>query len=332
MSPDVARPTYQRQRGEAMSDTQGASGCNADWGLYRHFLAVADTGSLTAAARQLGVSQPTVGRQIQALEKAMGSRLFDRNHSGYVLTATGEAIVAQARTIQEQAIAIERCAAGKDRRLEGRVCISAAEGLATYWLAPKLPALRSSHPAIDIELIVGTAALDLLFREADIVLRIGEPRAEDLIGRRLCRVHFGLFAAEAYLAAHGPLESPCQLPNHVIIESVGAIADLTQARRLREMAVAAPVALRCDNLVTQLAALRAGMGVMALPLYMAQAVPDLRRVMADEFDVALDLWLLVHRDLRPVARIDAVFGFLADAICRDKERFAASPEAGLSHP
>ena len=315
-----------------MSDTQGANGCNADWGLYRHFLAVADTGSLTAAARQLGVSQPTVGRQIQALEKAMGSRLFDRNHSGYVLTATGEAIVEQARTIQEQAIAIERCAAGKDRRLEGRVCISAAEGLATYWLASKLPALRLSHPQIEIELIVGTAALDLMSREADIVLRIGEPRSEDLIGRRLCKVHFGLFAAESYLAAHGPLECPRQLRDHAIIESVGAIADLTQARRLRELAGPSAAAMRCDNLVTQFSALRAGMGVMALPLYMARTVPDLRRVLAAEFDVALDLWLLVHRDLRPVARIDTVFGFLADAIRRDKEHFSTFPGAGVSHP
>ena len=319
-------------RRQVVSERSCIDGRKVDWGLYRYFLAVANSGSLTAAARHLGVSQPTVGRQIQALEEIIGARLFDRANSGYMLTAPGEAIIGLARAIENQALAIERRIAGEDDRVEGRVRVSAAEGFSTYWLAPRLPELRQRYPDIEIELIVGSAALDLVRREADIVLRIGEPRSEDLVGRRLGQIHFGLFAAESYLAASGVPESPEQLADHVLIESTGAIAELAQARRLRELAGAAPAPVLCNNLVTQFAALQAGVGLMALPLYMAQAAPGLRRVLAEDFDVALDLWLLVHRDLRPVARIGVVFEFLAEALRRDREHFTGSLDFQVSHP
>lgn len=315
-----------------MSAVNEIGGCSVEWGLYRYFLAVANTGSLTAAARRLGVSQPTVGRQIQALEEVIGARLFDRANSGYVLTGPGESIVELAQAIEEQAIAIERRIAGEDRRLDGRVRISAAEGFATYWLAPNLPALNHRYPNIEIELLVASAALDVTRREADIVLRIGKPGSDELVGRRMGKVHFGLFASETYLAEHGVPDSPDQLAGHSVLESVGAIANLAQVRRLREMAGPMQVAMYCDNLVTQFAALQAGLGLMALPLYMAQAMPGLRRLMPDRFDVALDIWLLVHRDLRPVARIGAVFESLVDALRRDRDRFAGTAGRIISHP
>ena len=314
------------------ANSGAVAGRNVDWGLYRYFLAVADGGSLTAAARRLGVSQPTVGRQIQALEDVMGARLFDRTCNGYALTSAGEGIIELAQVIEERALAIERRIAGKDERLDGRVRISAAEGVATYWLAPKLPDIRERHPEIEIELIVKSAALDLMRREADIVLRIGEPRSDDLIGRRMGKVHFGLFASENYLARNGTPETLDQLRDHTVIESVGAIADLAQARLFRKFAGTAPAGVYCDNLITQLAAARAGVGLMALPLYMAQSEPGLRRVLADDFDLSLDLWLLVHRDLRPVARIAAVFEYLIGAICQDREHFTGSVEVCCARP
>ena len=313
-----------------MSEIQSIKGRNIDWGLYRHFLAVADTGSLTAAAKELGVSQPTVGRQIQSLEKVMDARLFDRDSNGYVLTPAGEAILELAQAIHQQAMAIERRIAGEDRRLEGCVRISAAEGLATYWLPERLASFHKCYPQIEIELIVRSAALDLMRREADIVMRIGEPRANDLVGRRIGKIHFGLFATEGYLASNGVPEKPDDIAQHHIIESIGAIENLAQARRLREIAGRVPTAIRCDNLLTQFAALQTGIGIMAVPLYMASTVPGLQRVLPKDFDVVLDLWLLTHRDLRPLARISAVFEFLAEAICQDQGRFTGTTL--LSHP
>ncbi|MCG8544084.1 MAG: LysR family transcriptional regulator [Alphaproteobacteria bacterium] len=332
LSLDPRRTTFHKMAKHVVSGTTNINERSVDWGLYRYFLVVAETGSLTAAARRLGVSQPTVGRQIQALEDAMSARMFDRTSSGYMLTAAGKAVVELAQVIEAQAIAIERRVAGESERLDGRVRISAAEGLATYWLAPRLPQLRQRYPDIEVELIVGTDPLDLMRREADIVLRIGEPRSDDLVGRRMGQVHFGLFAAQSYLAAKGVPENLDALRDHVVIESIGKIADLAQVRRVRELTGAASTALFCDNVLTQFAALRAGMGLMALPLYMAQATPTLERLLSEEFDVALDLWLLVHRDLRPVARIGVVFEFLADAICRDRERLAGSLDLGLNRP
>lgn len=312
-----------------MAVTDGPGGCSVEWGLYRYFLAVANTGSLTGAARQLGVSQPTVGRQIQALEEVIGARLFDRANSGYVLTGPGQSIVELAEAIEEQAIAIERRIAGEDRRLDGRVRISAAEGIATNWLAPTLPALKQRFPNIEIELLVGLAALDVTRREADIVLRIGSPGCDSLVGRRMGAVHFGLFAADTYLAERGVPKTSACLADHVVIDSCGGIANLAQVRRLRDLAASTPRSMCCDNLVTQFAAMRAGLGILAVPLYMAHGVSGVRRLLADEFDVALDLWLLVHRDLRPVARIGVVFEFLVEALRRDRDRFTGR---ALSHP
>ena len=303
-----------------------------DWGLYRYFLAVADTGSLTAAARRLGVSQPTVGRQIQALEREMNSRLFVKSCNGYVPTAAGRAIVELAQGIQDNALAIERRVAREDQRLDGRVRISAAEGLATYWMPPVLAALHDCYPEIEVELIVRSAAVDLMKHEADIALRLGAPCSDDLLGRRIGQVSFGLFAQESYLASRGVPQRLADLSRHCIIESAGAIENLAQARRLREAAGAARVALSCDNLVVQFAALQAGQGVMALPLYMARRAPGLRRILSDDFDLSLDLWLLVHRDLRSLARIDAVFEFLAEAVCRDRDQFTTADGPALNRP
>ena len=293
-----------------------------DWGLYRYFLAVAKASSLTAAARSLGVSQPTVGRQIQALETSLNAKLFDRTKDGCALTDAGRAIVEQVEAIEEQTLAIERHTAGESARPTGRVRISAAEGLATFWLAPKLPAFNRLYPDIEIDLVVGSAPLDMMRREADIVLRIGTPVAEDLICKRISPVGFGLYASEGYLAEHGMPQCLDDLSDHKLIESTGEIDNLAQARELRRLLKRRVVAVQCNNILTQFAALQAGAGILALPFYMAESVPGLRRVLADQFHLSLDLWLLVHRDLRLVARIDLALDYLSHEIRRDAERLS----------
>ena len=293
-----------------------------DWGLYRYFLAVAKTSSLTAAARSLGVSQPTVGRQIHALETSLNAKLFDRTKDGCALTDAGRAIVEQVEAIEEQTLAIERHTAGESARPTGRVRISAAEGLATFWLAPKLPAFNRLYPDIEIDLAVGSAPLDMMRREADIVLRIGTPVAEDLICKRICPVGFGLYASDGYLAEHGMPQCLDDLSGHKLIESTGEIDNLAQAKELRRLLKRRVVAVQCNNILTQFAALQAGAGMLALPFYMAESVSGLRRVLADQFHLSLDLWLLVHRDLRLVARIDLALDYLAQEIRKDAERLS----------
>jgi DNA-binding transcriptional LysR family regulator len=210
-----------------------------DWNDYRFFLAVAETGRLSAAARRLKVSQPTVGRRLAELEGRLGARLFDRLPDGFRLTLAGERILDLARRMAEDARAIEHRVAGEDEQLHGSVLLATPEGLGTYWLAPRLEWLRSRHPRIDLELVVGTGALDLLRREADVALRIGPPGADDVVGRRLGCIRCGRFAAQGYLERHGAPERLEDLSQHRIIESVREIAQLRQAELLREAAVRA---------------------------------------------------------------------------------------------
>ncbi len=291
-----------------------------DWDDYRFFLAVSETGSLSAAARKLGVTQPTVGRRINDLEKRLGARLFDRMNQGYALTAAGRRIGDLVARIESTAFAIEQRVSGVDDRLDGRVSITTTEGIGIYWLMPRLPKLRQHCPDIDIELVVGVGALDLLRREADIALRVGNPGCAELVGRRVGDVHCGLYASEAYLARHGEPVALDDLSRHTIIESVRDIANLAQARRLREVAKGAGVGVRCNNLTAQIAAARAGLGILALPDYMVGGASGLRRILAGSFDSTLDLWLLTHRDLRRTARIRAVLDFLAAEIRDDAGR------------
>lgn len=293
---------------------------NLDWDAYRYFMTVVDQGSLSAASRHLRVSQPTVGRKLRDLEIKFGVRLFERQMHGYVLTSAGESIVALCRDMAARAIDIERTMAGQDQSMNGQVRIATAEGLGTYWLAPKLSTLKHSHPSIDIQLMIGTSFVDLMRHEADVALRIGSPGCEDLVGRKVGSVSFGIYGANAYLERHDePLEL-ANLQDHIIIESSGSIAELPQASRLRELSRGATVGLHCDNLSMQISAARAGLGLMAMPHYAAKMMPDLKHVLANVFDVTLDLWLLTHRDLKAKARIRTVLDFLTKEIGRDLAR------------
>ena len=301
-----------------------------DWGLYRYFLAVAETGSLTGAARSLGVSQPTVGRQIQALEEKLDARLFDRVANGYVLTAAGKAVVELARSIELNAVAIERKVAGEDRSLAGKVCLSAPEGIANCWLMPKIALFQARHPEIELELIIGMSHHDLIRREADIALRIGDPGSEELVGRRLCEVTFGLYASEAYLLRHGRPRSLEDLAQHRIIESVKAVGQLAQARQLRAAAGRAVAGFACNSIVAQFKALQAGLGLLAIPHYMAQGQAKLQQVLPEDFFGSLDLWLLTHRDLRETARMRALLDFLAAEIAADRDLLTGRPPGSES--
>jgi DNA-binding transcriptional LysR family regulator len=292
-----------------------------DWDDYRYFLAVAEAGSLSAAARRLGVTQPTMGRRIKELEARLQARLFERLNQGYVLTTAGERIRELAEAMEQRAMAIETRVGGEDAELSGRVRVSTAEGLGIFWLGPKLPALRQRYPGIDPELIIGMTLVDMLRREADLVLRVGNPGSEELVGRRVAVASCGLFAAESYLRSRPAPKTLDDLRQHTIIESERGIAELAQTRLLREMSQGATIGLRCNNIMTQIAAARAGLGLLALPGYMTAGAPELRRLLPDAFNLKIDIWLLTHRDLRNTARVRAIRDFLAEEIRKDQEWF-----------
>lgn len=285
----------------------------------RFFLAVAHTGSLSSAARELGVTQPTVGRRIQAIEKELDARLFKRVSSGYQLTSTGKKILPSAKKIEENAWQITNQVLGEEKNLCGKVRLATSEGLANCWILKRLDGFKSQHPNIQLEVFGGTAKVDMLRREADIALRIGTSGSDELVGKCLGKVAFGLYASEEYIDRNGVPTCTADIANHSIIESVGEIADFVQARALRDLADGANVTLCTNTLASQTQAVVNGMGITTLPSYVASTQPNLIRVLQTEFNIELDIWLLTHKELRFTARIRAVIEYLKEKVLEDRD-------------
>ena len=281
-----------------------------DWDEYRYFLAVAETGSVSAAARALGASQPTVSRRLDELERRTNARLLHRSPAGCVLTELGAQVAERVRVIEREAHWIEQKVHYADTAPEGRVTLTATEDMACFCLTPLLGDFHRAHPEIDLDVVISYQAMDLLVGEADIALRVGNPRSEQLVGRRIADVRFRLYASESYLQRHGVPVSVEELGRHSVIESVRQLNAFPQVDWLRRNADGARVAFTGDNIMVQLAALHAGLGVMALPSYMVHDDPAVRRLLPDQFELVLGLWLLTPRDLNKLPRVRAVLDFL----------------------
>ncbi len=212
------------------------------WEPYRYFLAVAETGSLSAAARQLSVSQPTVGRQITELETRLNTRLFDRASHGYFLTRAGEAIQNQISVIETSFLEVEKTVSGLDQALSGEVSISATEGLGSGWLVSAIKEFQDLHPAITFNLMLDISVIDLVRGKADIALRLANPADPELIGRKVGEVGFGLYGAEKYFEEHGvpPLPADVELPREIAVgfEKQREVIELLFERKISLMASA----------------------------------------------------------------------------------------------
>lgn len=285
-----------------------------DWDDYRYFLAVAEAGTLSAAALAIGASQPTIGRRVAELEKRLDAKLFHRSPAGYQLTELGQLVLERVKAIETETQGIERRVSYSDKAPEGRVILTTTEDIGFFCLAPLLGQFHAAHPDIDLDLIVAYHAIDLVAGEADIALRVGSPKSAQLSGRQLCRARFGLFASEGYLARHGTPRTTEELSRHSVIESVRQLNNFAQNTWLRRHSEHGRVAFSCDNLMVQLSAVEAGLGIMALPHYMFTNNTKVRQVLADQFDLTLDVWLLTPKDLRRVPRVRAVLDFLAARI------------------
>lgn len=293
-----------------------------EWDDIRFFHAVAEAGSLSRAARRLNVSQPTVGRRIRILEDRLEAQLFHRLASGFVLTDAGQCIYEKAVEMAGAARCISDRVSGTRSRAEGRICLTTAEGLGQSWLVPKLMSLSRSHPDLEVNLTLSNIKLDIAGGEADLALRMGDPLDENLVGRQIGAVPFQLYASPGYLETFGTPTALGDLGAHRIIEWGGAISNVPQARHLREIGASAQPSVTLDSIYAQKAAAEAGMGLAALPPYLAEGAPDLQRVLADRFCVFVPVWLLTRADLRHTIRVGVVRAFLADAA---REGFGLPP-------
>jgi DNA-binding transcriptional LysR family regulator len=279
------------------------------WDHWRSFIAVAEQGSLSAAARMLGLTQPTVSRHIDLLEQAVGARLFLRSPQGLAPSDLGQQLLPEARGMAASAAALERTASAPADAARGVVRLTASEVVGSEILPGVLAPLLASHSGLEVELVLSNRSDDLLRREADLAVRMLRPTQAGLVARKIADVRIGLYAHERYLAARGAPQTVAELAGHVLIgpdEDSMALAALTSTGITRRM-----IRFRCDRESAQLNAVRAGMGIGAMQLGIGRVSPDLRPVLADSISFGLECWLAMHEDLRSSARIRLVLDYLA---------------------
>ncbi len=281
-----------------------------DWSLVQAFLAVAATGSLSAAARETGLSQPTLGRRIQRMERALGLDLFARRPRGLALSRAGRAILPAARAMAEAAARLELAGAGLDGRAEGRVRLTASRVVASFLLPPILTRLRRSAPGIDIDLVASDRSQNLLYRAADIALRMYRPTQLDVIARHLGDLELGIFAARSYLERRGRPTDPAALTGH---DFIGYDRDRRIIEGMARLGLKVErdfFALRCDDQVAYWQLLRAGAGIGVGPVPAAADDPALVRLFPDLAIPPLPVWLTAHEAMRATPRIRRVWAAL----------------------
>jgi DNA-binding transcriptional LysR family regulator len=285
------------------------------WTDLQHVLAVADHGSLAAAARALGVNHTTVLRRVAAFEKSLGVKLFARAPTGYVLTAAGEEIAASARAMQETVHAIERKIAGRDLRLTGTVRVTTTDTLAVTLMPAALATFAGAHPAIQLELTTTTTMLDLRKRDADVAVRAATAPPQHLVGRRVGPIAFALYASPAYLAGTPARRA---LEHHAWLAPDDSLASTSIASWMKRTLDVTPV-LRADTLTALANAAAAGLGVAALPCYLGDSLRKLSRIRGVIADLSTELWVLTHEDLRRTARVRALTDHLVQALAAQRD-------------
>jgi DNA-binding transcriptional LysR family regulator len=297
------------------------------WDDLRYVLAVASAGSLAGAARSLGVNHTTVLRRVDAFEKRLGLRLFERLPTGYALTAGGEELIAAARRVDETVTALERKLAGQDLRLSGVVRVTTTDTLMGSILPAILAEFRASHPGIQVEIGVSNLMFTLTKRDADVAIRPVKDPPGTLIGRRVAKVAFAIYASPRYLAKH----KTSKLADHQWIGPDDSLADTSVAQWMRAQLAESEIALRADSFLALRQAAQAGLGLAALPCYLGDTASDLARVHRPISEMETALWILTHEDLRHSARIRAFTELAANAFGRRRpllEGAQARPRGG----
>ncbi|MBY9064083.1 LysR family transcriptional regulator [Sphingomonas yunnanensis] len=285
------------------------------WDVYRSFAAVLRERSLSAAARALGLTQPSVARHIAALEQAVGGALFVRSPRGLSPTDRSLALRPHAEALVAAATALRRAGSGSPDQPEGVVRVSASQAVGVWHLPPILAALRRVHPRLAVELALTDSVDDLLQRQADVAVRMVEPAQQALVARRVGAVRLGFHAHRDYLARRGMPATVADLRDHDLIgpDTETAFTRGTAARWLPGLDRTA-FALRTDSDAAHVAAITAGFGIGICQTAVARRDPALVRVLPKALDVALPLWIVMHEDLRGGARYRAVFDALAEGL------------------
>ncbi|SFI00259.1 DNA-binding transcriptional regulator, LysR family [Bosea sp. OK403] len=281
-----------------------------DWEDIRHFLAVAECGTLSGAARKLKVDHATVSRRLAALEMALDTRLVDRLPRSCRLTAIGEAVRERALTMEASADGIARLAKAAHAPLVGRVAVSAPPVLVAPLLARHLARFHDEHPDIRLSLAAQGEQVSLSRREADVAVRLVRPDEAGSVTRKIGAMPFGLYAHRSY----GDLAAP---ERWQFIAFDQAFTDMPQQQWLLGIAGDRPIVCELNYISEHLIAVRAGVGVAGLPCFLGEADSDLVRIDRNAPSFSRDIWLVVHRDLRNSRPVRAVMDFVAQIVAEE---------------
>ena len=285
-----------------------------DWSLVQTFLAVAETGSLSEAARRLGISQPTAGRQVRQIEAALEVTLFTRQPRGLALTETGAALLPHARAMGEGLRGLSLAAAGRSDRLSGPVRITASVFTAHHHLPPILAKLRQEEPEISIDLVPSDRSENLLYREADIAVRMYRTEQLDIVTRHLGALELGVYAAKSWLDRVG---RPENFAEFLKLDLVGYDRSDLILRGMRDMGIDAQrdwFATRCDQHGVYWELIRAGCGTGFAQACVAEHDPTVERLFADMTLPTLPVYLAAHEAIRTSPRIRRVWDALAEGL------------------
>ena len=287
---------------------------NLDWNQLKAFLETAETGSLSAAARKLGLTQPTLSRQVAAIEQSMGVTLFERVGKSMALTPTGLDLLEHARAMGAAADALSLAATGSSQAVRGVVSVSATDVVASVLLPPLVKKLHDQEPGIAIDVIPSNALSDLLRREADIAIRHVKPEQPDLIARLVREASAHFYASESWVNAHG---HPRSAEDAARLSFVGSDRSGQYLGYLRTHGLPlseANFSCYADHSVAHWALVRQGMGIGVMMEEIALATPGMVRVLDDLPPVRFPIWLVTHRELRTSKRIRMVFDALAQGL------------------
>ncbi|MBT2188274.1 LysR family transcriptional regulator [Sphingobium sp. H33] len=273
-----------------------------EWDDVRIFLAIARNGTLSAAARTLGQTQPAMGRRLKALETAVGQALFQRTPHGLVPTDEGAAMLAHAERMEHEAIALERSLAGRDGRLEGSLRVTSSEWFGLHVLTPALSRFAERHPDVTVELVTDSRLYSLGRRECDLSFRIARFEEVDVIQRRLLRLEYAVYK-----------RSDATIPSRLITMDA-AFSHLPDAMWLRARFPAAPIAFRSNNREVQARACAEGIGLAVLPKRLGDATAGIEQLDVGAAPPGREMWMGYHRDLRRLPRLRALVDFIVEVL------------------
>lgn len=292
-----------------------------DWDDFRYVLAVSRSGTVTAAAKQLGVDHATVIRRIDRLESQLSAKLFERRKTGYTLTEAGHRIAGTAENVESAILTDQAMIDASKAQISGTVRIGAPDGFGSCFLAPRLVNLADRYPDLDIQLIATARLFSLSKREAEIAISLAVPQEGRIIGRKLQDYRLALYASPAYLDKHPPIRGRDDLAGHRFAGYIEELLFTPELDYLPQISPAITARVRSANLIAQLNATAAGIGIAVLPCFMAEGHPQLRPVLPESVSILRTFWLLMHADNKNLARIRAVADYIFAIVEEERRLF-----------